>query len=663
MPGWWARRRRFWWGKRRNYQTRRRRRYNNRNRKKTRRYRRRPYRFSRRKYSRRRHKKVRRKRKTIPILQWQPDSIRNCHIKGYDTLILGAEGKQSVCYTNTWNSWTIPKAPGGGGFGVQQYSLGWLYEQYKFRKNIWTASNILKDLARFIRVRFTFYSHPTVDFVLAYDRQPPYDFNKFTYPYAHPSNLLLQKHKKVIKSKATNMKAKYKYKLTIRPPKQMISKWFFTSHLAEFPLTLIKASACNLNYTRMSPTATNTLMEFYYLNMGYYVKSNWGLPESGTFSYKPHNTAASEYDVQYVNGSQKTIKISTTHGVAYQDGYFCSDLMRAVKIKNKGATAWTGTTPVNVARYNMNVDTGKNNSICLISILVENYKKPTDEVLFFDGLPLWMLMFGYLNYVDVTKKGKGFLDSYLMLVKSPAIEPAPQPGTTEWYPIIDKDFIEGKGPYGTYVTQSTKSKWYPNVSSQVKTINTFVECGPFIPKLSEERYSNWELHYIYDFFFKWGGPQLSDPAIANPETLPKYDVPDTISQAIQIRDPQKQKASSMLHSWDIRRGIITASALKRMSADIDTDTTFQADTEAIPKKKKKTIGPALQVPDSEEEEVHSSLLSLFEEGTYQETPTTMQQLIEHQQQQQQQLKYNLLRLISQLKEKQQQLQLHTGALL
>nr|UHK07121.1 MAG: ORF1 [Torque teno midi virus] len=660
MPGWWPRRRRWWWGRKTNYTRRRRK---PKRRQKRRRYRRRPYRFSRRKRWRKRKHKVRRKRKTIPILQWQPDSIRNCHIKGYDTFILGAEGKQSVCYTNTWDAWTIPRTPGGGGFAVQQYSLGWLYEQYKFRKNIWTASNMLKDLARFMRVTFTFYSHPETDFIVCYERQPPYELTKFTYPLTHPTNLLLQKHKKIIKSKKTKPNAKYKYKFTVRPPKQMISKWFFTKHLSEFPLTLLRGAACNLNYTRMAPTAENTLMEFYYLNMGYYTKCNWGLPEQGTFSYKPHNNVANNVTVKYIDGKTKDLTLNSSHGVAYEDGYFCSSLMRAVAIKTTGTSTFTGTTPVNVARYNMNKDTGKNNSICLVSILTESYKKPSDEVLYFDGLPLWMLLFGYLQYVDVTKKGKGFLDSYIMLVKSPAIEPAPQPGTTEWYPIIDKDFIDGKGPFGSYVTLSTKSKWYPNVSSQLKTINTFVECGPLIPKYSEERNSNWELHYMYDFSFKWGGPLLSDPTVANPETLPTYDVPDTISKAIQIRNPQKQKASSMLHSWDIRRGLITASALKRMSADIETDTTFQADTDIIPKKKKKTTGPALQNQDSEEEEVHSSLLSLFEEPTYQETPQTMQQLIEQQQQQQQQLKYNILRLISQLKEKQQQLQLHTGALL
>ncbi len=444
------------------------------------------------------------------------------------------------------------------------------------------------DLCRYIRCKIIFYRHPYTDFVVTYERQLPFDLNKFTYPDTHPSNLLLHKHKKIIKSQATKPFGKIKTKLIIKPPKQMLSKWFFTSNFSTFPLFLLRGAACNLNYTRLAPTATNTLIEFYYLNTGFYNNSAWGQSYTETHIYKPYNGARSSYYVQYIDGKTATINMSTTHGVAYTNGYFSSQLLRAVKIKDQQSTqTWSATTPINVARYNMNKDTGKGNSIWLMSILATSYRKPSDEVLFFDNLPIWMLLYGYLQYVDTMKKGKGFLDSYILAIQSPAIEPAAQIGTQNWYMIIDKDFIEGKGPYGSYVTESTKSKWYPNVSSQLKTINTFVETGPFVPKYSEERYSNWELHYFYDFLFKWGGPQIQDPTIKDPTTLPKYDVPDTITKAIQIRDPAKQKAASLLHSWDVRRGLITQNALKRMSSNIETDTTFQPDQDIIPTQKKK----------------------------------------------------------------------------
>ena len=164
------------------------------------------------------------------------------------------------------------------------------------------------------------------------------------------------------------------------------------------------------------------------------------------------------------------------------------------------------------------------------------------------------------------------------------------------------------------------------------------------------------------FLFKWGGPQITDPAIADPATQGHYDVPDTVTNTVQIRDPAKQKAASILHCWDYRRGIITEKALKRMSEHLEIDSTFEPDTGPAPFKKKKITGPALQNPQESEEEMQTCLLSLFEEDTYQETQdqATLQQLIQQQHHKQQQLKRNLLQLITDLKEKQNMLQLQAG---
>nr|UHK07101.1 MAG: ORF1 [Torque teno midi virus] len=659
MPFWWRRRRRYWlprrqYNRKRTYYRTRRRRYRKKYRRPTRRRRRR----------RRRRQKVRRKKPTITLKQWQPDSIVKCHIKGIGVLVLGAEGKQFFCYTNVHDSWTPPKVPGGGGFGVQQFSLGYLYQEYQFRRNIWTKSNILKDLCRYLLVKFTFYRHPETDFLLSYERQLPFTINQFTYPSCHPVNMLLAKHKKLIPSKKTKPLGKNTVKILIKPPKQMLNKWFFSSEFSKTPLCLLRATSCNMNYTRFAPTATNTLMELYYLNTAFYVKNGWGA-NSETSPYKPYEKAKSEYYVQYINKTtREKVNVDQTHPLSWEKGYFQSKLLRAVKVFETMTSPQTATTPINVTRYNPNKDTGKGNSIYLISILVSTYTKPHDPVLKFSGLPVWMLLYGFLQYVTTMKKDKNYLDSYILAIECPAFEPAPQIGASYWCMPIDKDFIEGKGPYGTYVSSSSKTAWYPNVWAQLKTLNTFVECGPYIPKYSEERNSNWELHYKYDFLFKWGGPEITDPAVADPTTQDKYDAPDTYSQTIQIRDPAKQKAASILHAWDYRRGIITERALKRMSEHIETDTTFQADSDTVPPKKKKITGPALQNPQESQEEIQSCLLSLFESDTSQETQETpnIQQLLHKQREYQQQLKYNILRLIQDLKEKQRVLQLHTGLL-
>nr|UHK07157.1 MAG: ORF1 [Torque teno midi virus] len=664
MPFWWRRRRRFWWGKRNNYfqRRKRRRRYPRRTR------RRRAWKTSRRRRRRGRRKyKVRRKKKTIPIVQWQPDSITKCKIKGFGVLILGAEGHQMYCYTDNYNKWTPPRTPGGGGFAVEQYSLGSLYEQYKFRRNIWTKTNILKDLCRYMYCKITFYRHLYTDFIVCYERQPPFRINKWTYPNTHPLNLLLQQHKVIIPSQLTNPRGKLTKKITVKPPKQMLSKWFFMDQFSTHPLLLLRAAAASFTSARLAPTAQNTLIEFYHLNTGFYTKNGWGRSRGETEQdqYKPYSTAPNEYWVTYLNqGTRKTkVTINKTHTVSFDGGYFQSPLLRATSVyTNESSPTATAATPINVARYNPALDSGKGNSIFFVSTLIDNYKKPTDEVLYIDGLPIWMALYGIFDYIEKMKKGKGFLDSYICCIQSPAIEPASQIGTTSFYIPIDKEFIEGKGPFGSYITKSTRSKWFPTVYSQVKILNTFVETGPLIPKYSEERNSSWELDYKYMFLFKWGGPQITDPAIADPATQGHYDVPDTITNTVQIRDPAKQKAASILHCWDYRRGIITEKALKRMSEHLEIDSTFEPDTGPAPFKKKKITGPALQNPQESEEEMQTCLLSLFEEDIYQETQdqATLQQLIQQQHHKQQQLKRNLLQLITDLKEKQNMLQLQAG---
>ena len=80
-------------------------------------------------------------------------------------MVLGAEGKQSICYTPVKTQYLPPKAPMGGGFGVEKYTLSYLYEEFIFHNNIWTKSNITKDLCRYLYCRFTFFRDPRTDFI------------------------------------------------------------------------------------------------------------------------------------------------------------------------------------------------------------------------------------------------------------------------------------------------------------------------------------------------------------------------------------------------------------------------------------------------------------------------------------------------------------------
>nr|UHK03748.1 MAG: ORF1 [Torque teno midi virus] len=652
MPFWWNRRRRTFYPRRNWYKTR----YYRKRRKRP--IRRRRRRIPRRRRRRRRRYKVRRKKQTLTVKQWQPDSIVTCKIKGMGCLVLGAEGKQFYCYTTVKQQWTPAKTPGGGGFGVEVFTLKYLYEEYQFRHNVWTKSNLFKDLCRYLRCKFTFYRHQHTDFIIAYERQPPFDLNKFTYPNMHPINMLLAPHKRILLSKKNKPNGKNKISIIIKPPKQMITKWFFTDSFSKAPLLLIKATAANFSYSRLGCCNENQIITFAYINTGFYTNPAWG--KAPSCDYKPYSTAPDSFTVKYVNGSQKTVTIGKNK-VGISEGYFQPDLLKAVQIL-QGATH-TAQTPLNFARYNVTLDTGKNNAIWLMSTLADTYKKPTtDDIIILEGLPLYMALNGWLQFITTMKNTKNYLDSYIVGIQSPAIEPYAQHGTLNWYIPISQNFINGTGPYGGYVSDTRKNLWFPQVHSQLEVLNSIVEASAFVPKYSQDKQSTWELHYFYQFLFKWGGPQTTDPTVADPTKQGHYDVPDTVYSSVQIRNPEKQTAPSILHSWDYRRGFITQRALKRMSSNIQTDTTFQSDSETSSKKKKRFQGPALQNPDQDFQKTKSCLLSLCESDTCQEIPENQDllHLIQQQRDQQQQLKRNLLHLLTELKSKQRILQMQTG---
>nr|UHM25857.1 MAG: ORF1 [Torque teno midi virus] len=668
MPFYWRRRKR-WYNPRSRFQRRRRTWRKPRKRFYTRRFTRR----NKRRKRRRRRYKVRRKKKLITVKQWQPDSITNCKIKGVGVLVLGADGKQLVCYTNVKKAWTPPKTPGGGGFGCEQFSLGMLYEEYKFRNNIWTKTNMLKDLCRFMWVKFTFYRHPETDFIIAYDRQPPFDLDEYTYLLCHPQNMLLAKHKIILLSKSSKPNGRVKKTKKIKPPKLMLTKWFFQKQFADYPLLQLKASAANFQYAHLGCCNTNQITTFFYLNTGFYQQGNWAYAGTETHIYQPY--IGIPHDVVFWSKVNPTTTDWPRYGfqpkpqsyndsISYDKGFFNPKVLQAKSITRDttGGPTIQANMPTNVARYNPNRDSGKKSAMWLKSTLVNSYDRPTSDLtLIFQGYPLWMMLYGWLSYIQYIKKASDFFNSHVIILQSDAIETYASPGATNFYIPISNEFYNGKPPYEEPLDLHWRRGWFPNIYDQLPILNAIVESGPYVPKYDQSRNSTWELHYFYQFFFKWGGPEITDQPVADPLTQHVYPQPSGISNTIQIRNPAKQSYESILHSWDYRRGFIKKSAIKRMAEHLSIDSTFQEGS--TPQKKRKVKGPCLTEPQEEDQEVLSCLQELCKENTYQEIQeTNLKQLIQQQQQQQEQLKWNLLKIISDLKEKQRLLQLQTGCI-
>nr|UYM03195.1 MAG: ORF1 [Anelloviridae sp.] len=671
MPFWWKRRRRPWYGRyRRRYRTtkykkRRRRRFTRRrNRKTTRRRRRRKH-------------KVRKKLKKIHIQQWQPDSIRKCKIKGLSCLVSGAQGRQANCYTFTAPDYIQPKAPAGGGFGSELITLKWLYHEYLAHNNIWTTTNAYKDLCRYTGCKITFYRHQTTDFIITYDLQPPFDLTKFTYPELQPQNLLLKKRKVFLLSQASNPKGKLKVTLKIKPPKQMITKWFFQKDFCPYGLLKLSATAANFNFPRIGPLAQSRILTIYSLNTMFYHNSDWA--QTKTTAYKNITTQTLPLWFKYrEKGVDKWYEYTEEQGsysnpylksISYTDGLFNPKVLLSSEVRvGKGSgtkppsTGTLATLPIVVLRYNPEVDSGFGNEVYLTSIFKGSYDKPSvTEDYHFNGVPLWMAFFGYSDFLKQKSNDKGILLTHMFIVKSPALHPLSQTTEQKYYPILNEDFVFGKLPWEEYMSTSIKSKWYPTAEQQDVVINNIVCTGPYIPKYNNQTISTWELNYKYTFYFKWGGPEVTDPTVEDPCTRNTYPVPDKQQKRIQIKNPEKLDTNTIFHEWDFRRGQITQTALKRMSAHLEIDTDFETDFSATPQKRPR-VSKELPCIENKEKEIQECLQTLCQESTLQEAPENLQQLIQQQQQQQKHLKHSLLLLLTHLKKQQRCLQLQTGLL-
>ncbi len=125
----------------------------------------------------------------------------------------------------------------------------------------------------------------------------------------------------------------------------------------------------------------------------------------------------------------------------------------------------------------------------------------------------------------------------------------------------------------------------PNVYHQLSILNMIVMSGPYVPKidLSQTKNNTWELHYNYQFLFKWGGCPPKSQDVDDPTKKPQYPIPDKISLGPQIEDPETDPKLK-LFAWDFRRDIITAKALKRIRENQDIKDIMLEITERSPKR-------------------------------------------------------------------------------
>lgn len=575
---------------------------------------------------------------------------------------MGAHGRQMICFTNVKDRLTPSRAPAGGGFGVERFTLQYLYQQWRARNNIWTTTNQNTDLGRYLGCKITLYRHPDTDFIVRFDRQGPFTLEKDTYMLMQPQEMLLGKHKRIILSKLTNPTGRLKHTLKIKPPKLLTNKWVFQSELAKVDLLQLSGTACNFRYPTLGCCNENRILNLYSLNTEFYQYPNWMQAHSAGTAYKPIPTLSEQAKFYYKTSTGEdniTITSDKTKWLTLEQGWFQPKILAAFKIM-VGSQQFAEL-PMVLLRYNPAADEGPGNIITAIDVVSGHWNGPYNEMLTLRNVPLWLGLNGFASYITAKTEDKGILKHKIICVGSDALSRLPTVSTQKIFPIVGSKFVNGKAPYDQPMTTEYSNHWYPTYEHQQEPLNDIVCCGPLTPKFYNQTNSTWELQYFYRFYFKWGGPELGDPQVDDPKGKAQPDNQYSITRPIQITNPLKNKTESLLHPWDFRRGLITKRAYERMCENLETDTDFCPDAETP--KKKKRVTCELRNPEQEAQEIQNCLLSLCQtQESEEEDPNNLKQLIVKQKQQQLQLKHNILILLSDLKAKQNSLRLQTGNL-
>lgn len=199
----------------------------------------------------------------------------------------------------------------------------------------------------------------------------------------HPSQLLLQKHKIIIPSRLTKPYGRSYIKKKLRPPKQLMNKWFFMKDFSNTSLVFLKCTSANLNYVTYGKDSENNLTNINSLNYAtFYTNGNFAQGDIATQMYKPIKSLPYSTDWVTIKATDKSQETKITmdnnyrSSVSYNTGWFNSQILQAYKVVKPNIDYPT----YYQCRYNPNRDTGKGNKAWLKSIFSEGWGPPTTHL-------------------------------------------------------------------------------------------------------------------------------------------------------------------------------------------------------------------------------------------------------------------------------------------
>nr|UGV36012.1 MAG: ORF1 [TTV-like mini virus] len=229
------------------------------------------------------------------------------------------------------------------------------------------------------------------------------------------------------------------------------------------------------------------------------------------------------------------------------------------------------TKPFTVAcRYNPQPDLG-HNATFVASITTDNtpWHEPSDQHKITQGFPLWLLLWGWHDYLAKSQIPLRLDTDYTQIIVSDYISPK----SMTYYLPLDWFFLNGRSPYAEegHIKPYDQQNWHPKINFQTQSISHILQSGPATAKLPPMISA--EAHMTYKFHFKVGGCPPSMDEVCNPDTQPEYPQPGNHISSILLQNPETP-LQYYINAFDQRREMLTERAAKRIKKDSETKETF-----------------------------------------------------------------------------------------
>nr|UGV34991.1 MAG: ORF1 [TTV-like mini virus] len=563
-------------------------------------------RFRRRRWVRRRRftRKYKRKLPNLRLKQWQPQTIKKCHIKGNLCAFACGRGRINHNFILTQESYVPTSEPGGGSWSILQFTTRVLYDEFKAGRNWWTSSNTGLPLTRYIRCKLKFYRSTETDYIVTISKTGPFEVSLDSYLATQPTRHLMNHRAIIIPKLGRGPNKKTYVKKYVSPPSLLQNKWYFSQDLYNTPLFMLTISACELDQMFAPEDQISTNITLYSLNTNAIQTANWEKEPYDTKSAGTYNI----YLWSHGNGQQPTTWENLTflgNCKQYTKGCPITTNQEATTIadptnKNKWGNPFThwfhhkditiyyGALPTNnnkdtrpnilpltslfvECRYNPFKDKGTGNKVYIVPTDTGNgsfLSIPTNLKLSIENLPLWIIFWGWGDWLLKSRPVAHIQEEWQVVVQSPYIYPK-----LPCYVFTDKYFRnppEGDF-YQTELTETDKAHWHIKYEMQMEQLELIAKTGPAAPKLNHTKQI--EAHFNYDFYFKWGGNPAPMETITDPAEQDKFPTPYNKLQGLEIESPGKPK-QHFLYTFDERRNEISLKTAKRLKTDFTTPTFF-----------------------------------------------------------------------------------------